>query len=69
LGLIEEGVEAVRVRPFIEGHGLAICAVPAMRDEPVTLGGVHDASDCVGLRRKLLLEGGWIDAHAHGDDD
>jgi hypothetical protein len=39
-----------------------------MRDEPVTLGDVHDASDRVGLRLDLLLEGGWIAAHAQGDD-
>jgi hypothetical protein len=40
-----------------------------MRDEPVTLGDVHDAADGVGARRDLLLEGGWIAAHAHGCDD
>src|SRR4051794_15601724 len=69
LGFIEEGVEAVRVGPFVDGHVLAIRAAPAMRDEPVTLGHVHDATDRVGVRRDLLLEGRWIAAHAQGDDD
>src|SRR5919108_149235 len=69
LGFVEEGVEAVRIGPLVDGHVLATRAVPAMRDEPVTLGHVHDAADRVGLRRNLLLEGGWIAAHAQGDDD
>ena len=30
---------------------------------------VHDATDRVGVRGGLLLEGGWIPAHAQGDDD
>src|SRR3954452_6454341 len=69
LGFAEEGVEAVCVRPFVDCHVLALRAVPAMGDEPVTLGGVHDATDRVALRRALLLEGRWIAADANGDDD
>jgi hypothetical protein len=69
LGFIEEGVEAVRIGPLVDGHVLTIRAVPAMRDKPVTLGHVHDAADRVRLCRDLLLEGGWIPAHPQGDDN
>jgi hypothetical protein len=48
---------------------MAIGAAPAMGDEPVTLGDVHDATDRVGVRGGRLLEGRRIAAHAQHDDD
>src|SRR5215211_7934659 len=56
LGLLKEGLKALGVGPLVHGHVLAIPAVPARRDEPVALGGVHDATDRLAVCSGGLLE-------------
>src|SRR5215211_3177787 len=68
LRFVEEGLEAVRIGPFINGHELTVLAIPAMSDKPMVLGDVHDSTDRLRLRRYLLLECRRIAAHTHGHD-
>src|SRR5215217_5593574 len=68
LCLLYEGPEALLVGPLVDGHELAVRAVPAMRDEPVALRDVHDAPDRVGLGGDRFLEPRRIPAHPHRHD-
>jgi hypothetical protein len=67
--LLEERLEAGRIRPFVDDHDLAVAAVEAMRDDAVRLRPLGDAAEDIRLLRRYLLEPVGIPRDAQRHDD
>src|ERR671939_1657655 len=66
--LLEEALEALRVRPLVDDHDLSLCAVEAVRDEAVLLRAFGDGAHRLGILSGAPLELVRIACRTEGHD-